>query len=112
MMEISSPNQTHSTVDTLLKVGIGTAVVFSFCATDFQELYKPLENDKYIYECTSSTDCIYNLTNELMPYQENLTDMVTEVEIIQSFVNNLIENSKPSPLSFSKTVDDNFWDLA
>jgi hypothetical protein len=114
MVELQSPNQTYSPFRTLLHIGMGTATMVSLCATDLPQQYMsvPLDYGKYAYECTTaSTSCFYQLKNEHMP-QENISDMGTAVGVIHSFVNDLIDNSKKSPAHFSKTVDDNFWDLA
>lgn len=113
MVELQSPNQTYSPFNTLLRIGIGTATMVSLCATDFSQQYMPvpLDHDKYAYECTANASCFYQLKNEPMP-QEKISDMGTAVGVIHSFVNSLIDNSEKSPSHFSKTVDDNFWDLA
>ena len=90
--------------------GALTAATIGYCAFNPTPIITPqsthnlMQNDYAILKSVVEQQ-IYK------PFTQN-DILKNEIEIIHSFVNNLIENSEKSPPHFSKTIDDFFWDLA
>ncbi len=94
-------------------LGIGTASVLAIGLIPnlADKIPFKMKND-YSYECTTGKTCYYLLKNEAIAQILKQPDIEPTIEIIHSFVNDLIENSMKSPSHFSKTVDKHFWNLA
>ena len=110
---VESSSSTGSVIKTM--IGIGTAsMIMSLSIQPTYTPKLPTNDKKYIYECTTAlkNPCEYLLKNEIMLKVLNQLDTGPAIEIIYSFVNDLVQNSEKSPPHFSKTVDKHFWDLA
>ena len=107
---MESTSQTNSALKIkkiMMLSAVGTASIFF---SSYPPINLPVAptNDHH-YECAIDNECDYYLKNEIMPQQD--IHEYKDLEIIQSFIVNMIENSEESPVHFSKTIDKYFWDL-
>lgn len=105
MVELTSQNQTYSTLKTFVGLGlIGTASILSSpYAANGPNNEAALHSYSYAHKCTAEYPCTYQLRNELMPNMavDNAVEPVVELQKTQSVK---VSFNKPVRLKF-KSVE-------